>query len=145
METTIARILTRKRKHAPFVSPAVSISGVIDALEHDDIGALIVSSDGLHINGIISKRDVVRGLHRFGAIVLDQAARYLMTKKVITCSADDRVVDVMSKMNQNHIRHIPVVDRGKFIGLIGIGDVVRRRLNEVQHDADAMHDDIAHA
>lgn len=141
---TIARILGTKGKYTSFVSPEVLIYAVIDSLEYDDVGALIVSSNGARIDGIISERDVVRGLQKFGPSVLDHTARDLMTTNVITCSASEPVNEVMSKMNVNRIRHIPVVDNDKFIGIINIRDVVQHRLDEVQKDAEGLLDYIAH-
>ncbi len=142
---TIARILRKKGRHTPSIALHATISKAIDALAFDDVGALVVSSDGIHIEGIISERDVVRGIQRFGATVLDHAVREHMTEKVITCTANDLVLDVMSKMNLKRIRHIPVVDQNKFVGIINIRDVLKHRLEEVQHDAEGMLDYIAHA
>jgi len=136
---TISKILEFKGLHAPTVLPNARIADVIAALEAEDVGALVVSTDDLHIDGIISERDVVRGLQRFGADVLEHSVRDLMTAEVVTCTADDRISGVMALMDDRKIRHIPVVDDDqKLTGIISIRDIVKLRLDEVQDEADAM-------
>jgi CBS domain-containing protein len=140
---TVKRILKDKGTYVPTVSPGAKIIEVLDALEADDVGALVVSTDGDRIDGIISERDVVRGLQRFGSTALDHAVADLMTADVVTCVADDRVAGVMSVMNDRGIRHLPVVIDGKLAGIVSIRDIIKLRLDEVQSEADAMRDYIA--
>ena len=135
---TVERILNQKGTHAPFISPGIKIAVAIDALEDEDVGALVVSGDGERIEGIISERDVVRGLQRFGPEVLQHTVGDLMTTDVITCTADDRVAGVMALMDAHQIRHVPVVDDGKLAGIVSIRDIIKLRLDEVQTEADAM-------
>ncbi len=116
------------------------IMEVIEALEKEEVGALVVSADGKKIEGIISERDVIRGLLRFGLETLDKSVRDLMTADVITCTADDRIAGVMALMASKHIRHLPVTDNGVLTGIISIRDIVQLRLEEVQSEADAMRD-----
>ena len=122
----------------PTVQPNARIKDVIAALEADDVGALVVSSDDKHIDGIISERDVVRGLQTFGRSVLEHPVNDLMTKDVVVCTADDRVAGVMALMDNNNIRHVPVVKDNKLIGIVSIRDIIKLRLDEVQADANAM-------
>ena len=135
---TVQRILDEKGTHAPFVAPDVSISDVLETLEIEDVGALIVSTDGAKIDGIISERDVVRGLRKFGSEVLEHKVGEVMTTDVVTCTADDPISLVMRQMDERQIRHLPVVDKGKIAGIVSIRDVVKLRLGEVQSDADSM-------
>lgn len=136
---TIAQILKMKGVHAPTVSPDERIADVIAALETEDVGALVVSANGQRIDGIISERDVVRGLSRCGADVLKHGVRDHMTSEVVTCTADDRISGVMALMDDRKIRHIPVVDaKGLLAGIISIRDIIKLRLDEVQDEADAM-------
>ena len=135
---TVEKIIKAKGTYAPTVSPDANISDVISTLEADDTGALVVSADGQRIDGIISERDVVRGLEKFGASVLTHSVRDLMTKNVITCTVDDPVAGIMAIMNDKKIRHVPVVDDGKLAGIVGIRDIIKLRLDEVQKDADHM-------
>ena len=129
----------------PFVSTSSKIIDVIEALEADDVGALVVSDDGNMIRGIISERDVVRGLQRFGITVLEKPVSELMTKQVITCTAEDPVAGVMAIMNENNIRHVPVLKQGKFIAVVSILDIIRLRMIEVQYEADTMRSYISAA
>ena len=136
---SVERILRDKGTYAPTISPDAKVVDVIASLESDDVGALVVSTDGLTIDGIISERDIVRGLQAFGPDVLSHPVRDLMTANVVTCTADDRIAGVMALMQDRRIRHVPVTDDGKLAGIISIHDVVKLRLDEVQADAKAMH------
>ena len=142
---TVERIIKEKGNYVSTVTPDVKIADVIDALEADDVGALVVSPDGNKIDGIISERDVVRGLQKFGAAVLDHAVGELMTTDVVTCTEGDPVVGVMAVMDNRGFRHVPVTDDGKLTGIVTIRDIIKLRLNEVQGEADAMRDYIRRA
>lgn len=135
---TVERILKVKGPHAPTVEPEALISEVIAALESERTGAFVVSSDGAHIDGIVSDRDVVRGLLKFGPGVLQKTARDLMNSKVLTCTANDRVAGVMALMDKHEIRHVPVTEMGRLAGMVSINDIVKLRLGEVQSEAEAM-------
>jgi len=124
--------------HAATVAPDIKVADVIDALEAEDVGALVVSADGKLIDGIISERDVVRGLQKYGPDVLEHTVRDLMTVDVITCTPQDLVAGVMALMDDRKIRHVPVVENDKLTGIVTIGDIIKLRLDEVQGDADAM-------
>ncbi len=141
----IERILNEKDTHLPVISPMAKISEMVEALNNEEVGALVVSTDGKTIEGIISERDVIQGLLRFGKETLEKSVRDLMTTNVITCTADDRIVGVMALMAEKHIRHVPVTDNGELIGIIGIRDIIQLRLNEVQAEADAIRDYISRA
>jgi CBS domain-containing protein len=140
---TVKKILQEKGSHAGTVNPEALVRDVIAQLESEDVGALVVSSDGEHIDGIVSERDVVRGLQRFGPTMLDHAVRDLMSHDVVTCTAHDRIAGVMALMDDRKIRHVPVLDDGKLAGIVTIRDIIKLRLNEVQAEADAMREYIA--
>lgn len=142
---TVNRILEKKGTDVAVVAPDARIADVIDALEAEDVGALVVSADGQNIDGIVSERDVVRGLQNFGPEVLEHTVRELMTHDVVTCTADDLVAGVMALMNDRNIRHVPVVNDGKLSGIVSIRDIIKLRLDEVQAEADAMRSYIAGA
>lgn len=135
---TVERILQAKGTHAPTVAPDAKISTVIAALEAEEVGALVVSADGLHIDGIITERDIVRGLLSLGRNVLDHKVHELMSLDVVTCKANDRVAGVMALMDVRNIRHVPVTDKDKLAGIVSIRDIIKLRLDEVQAEADAM-------
>lgn len=136
----VERILNEKGTHAPVIAPMATIAALVEALDKEEVGALVVSNDGKNIEGIISERDVVRGLLRFGQEVLEKSVKDLMTTDVITCTADDRIAGVMALMAEKHIRHVPVIDNGELVGIVGIRDIIQLRLNEVQAEADAIRD-----
>lgn len=137
---TVERILKSKGSYAPVVVPDAKISDVIAAIEAEEVGALVVSKDGRSIDGIISERDIVLGLREFGPAILDKKVADLMTSNVVTCQADDPIAGVMAMMDQQRIRHIPIVDEGELAGIVSIRDIIKLRLDEVQRDADAMRE-----
>lgn len=134
----VGKILNNKGPHAPIVAPDVRVVDVIAALEAEGAGALVVSTDGLTIEGIISERDVVRGLQSHGASVLDQSVRDLMSLDVVTCTSSDRISGVMALMIDRNIRHVPILSDGKLAGIVSIRDIIALRLSEVELDAAAM-------
>ena len=140
----VEHILKNKGVYVATVSPDARIVDVIAALESEDTGALVVSGDGKTIDGIISERDVVRGLQTFGAEVLEHPVRDLMSVDVFTCEADDRLAGIMAIMTEQRVRHLPVVDEGELAGIVSIGDIVKHRLDEVLSEAEAMRSYIAH-
>ncbi len=135
---TIRAILKTKGAAVPTVASGVNIRDVLQRLEEEDVGALVVTDDGERIKGIVSERDIVRGLRLTGDDVLDADVEDLMTTDVVTCKADDKIAAVMAMMLANRIRHVPVVDGKTLAGFISVRDIIKQRLDEVQADADAM-------
>ncbi len=136
---TVQRILdSQEGVERTHVAPDAKISDVLNALAFKDVGALVVSTDGDKVDGIISERDIVRGLQKIGADLLNKPVRELMTDEVITCVATDRAAGIMAVMVSKHLRHVPVVEDGKFVSMISIRDLLQLRLTEVQSEADAM-------
>ena len=108
------------------------------------IGAIVVM-EGDSLRGILSERDVVRALARHGAAALDKTVAEFMTSKVITCNFADTVDVLMEKMTSGRFRHLPVMEEGRLAGIISIGDVVKRRIEEVQLEAAQIREFIASA
>jgi CBS domain-containing protein len=104
------------------------------------IGAVVVSGDGRRVDGIVSERDVVRRLHADGDRILDAAVATIMTTDVRTCSPEAMLDDLMPVMTEHRVRHIPVVVDGRLAGIVSIGDVVKRRMAEVQAERDQLTD-----
>lgn len=129
---TVREIIETKGRDLPRVSPNTPVYDVLEILEFEDAGALIVSRNGRHIDGMISERDIVRGLRYFGEEVLELKVSDLMTPDVITCELSDSIVSVMDKMHKHSIRHVPVVSAGKPAGLISIRDIVKDRLEQAR-------------
>lgn len=135
---TVEAILKFNRRYVPTVRPDVRIIDLLIMLEADDVGAIVVSTDGMHVDGIISERDVVRGLNRHGLSAIYQPVSDWMQRKVHSCGPKSAVRDVMTLMRTHRIRHVPVIDGGRLVGLISIHDVMALRLEEMESEADDM-------
>ncbi|MEM1176560.1 MAG: CBS domain-containing protein [Pseudomonadota bacterium] len=136
---TVQRILdSLERVERNFIAPDASIREALSVLADKNVGALVVSSDGDTVEGILSERDVVRGITRDGDGLLDGPVRDLMTEKVVTCVATDSAASIMAVMLSRYLRHMPIVDDGRFVGTLSIRDLLQLRLTEVESEADAM-------
>jgi CBS domain-containing protein len=136
----VADILRIKGSVVKTVAPhetALLLSGHLRA---EQIGALVVSTDGNSIDGIVSERDLAYGLATHGARLPTIPISELMTKAVVVCSPEDSVTDVMKLMTQRRIRHVPVKDGDQLVGIISIGDVLKHRLGELQVEANVLRD-----
>jgi CBS domain-containing protein len=109
-------------------------------LKSERVGAMVVSNDGNSLDGIISERDVAYGLAAYGSDLYRVTVADLMTKVVITCSPRDTIAEVTRVMTQRRIRHLPVKDGDRLVGVISIGDVLKHRLGEVQLEANVLRD-----
>jgi CBS domain-containing protein len=130
----ISTLLAGKGEAVATVTADMTVTGAVDELRSHGVGALVVSSDGEHIDGIVSERDIVRGLSGQLGALLAEPVRSIMTAKVFTCSPDDDVESLMAVMTQRRIRHVPVVRDGVLCGIISIGDVVKSRIDELEKD-----------
>jgi CBS domain-containing protein len=122
---------------ATITSDATVGSAVADLARHR-VGALVVSPDGRHIEGIVSERDIVRHLSELQTDVLDQPVSSLMSQDVRVCSASDDVESIMNLMTEQRIRHVPVVEDGVLVGIVSIGDVVKSRIGELEKDRNEL-------
>ncbi|HEY1723529.1 MAG TPA: CBS domain-containing protein [Magnetospirillaceae bacterium] len=130
-------------KESQGVATTTADKTVADAARHlhqRRIGALVVIDSRGHIVGILSERDIVRGLAQRGGAVLNQPVAELMTSPVLTCNPHDSLHTIMTTMTANRIRHLPVEDDHHLTGIITIGDVVKARLNEATHEMDQLRD-----
>lgn len=123
-------------------SPSDPVTTAIRKLEENSIGVLPVLDESSRIVGILSERDIVRGLAREGASVLDRRVEQLMSKPIYTCKPTDTIKQVMSWMTNYRIRHLPVVDDGRLLGIVSIGDVVKHRLAEIETETNVLRDTI---
>jgi CBS domain-containing protein len=139
----VASILSAKGTSVLTAPPNTRIGEIVGTLKARRIGSIVISSDGIRVEGIVSERDVVHGIAQHGPAVLEREVESVMTRHVITCSPNDSVHDLMIRMTERRIRHLPVVERGCLCGIISIGDVVKFRLEEVQAEAEAMRQYIA--
>lgn len=113
------------------IQPAATVKQLVDLLAEHNIGAVVVSNDGRHIDGIVSERDVVRRLASAGSSVLDAAVSEIMTKTVKTCVPSDSIEDTAREMTYSRIRHLPVVVDGELRAVVSIGDVVKYRIDQL--------------
>ena len=118
----------------------ITIDAAIRVLKEKRIGALVVCDDGQSIAGILSERDVVRGLADHGAALLQMPVSSQMTSAVKTTSPREKVDHVMSEMTQSRIRHLPVMEDGALCGLVSIGDVVKYRMQELESETNVLRD-----
>lgn len=138
----VINILQSKGVDVFAVSPGMTVKEAVDVLGEKNIGAVIVK-DGGKVTGILSERDVVRRIRTEGPGVLSRTVADCMTKSPITCGPDATLDDVLSRMTEKRIRHLPVVDGGKLIGVISIGDVVKRKIDNAEREAAALREYIA--
>ncbi len=139
----VAEILERKGTKTVTVAETDTVGSAVEILREHGFGALVVSSDGQRIDGIVSERDIVRALG-IRDDLLDMPVSEIMTAHVFTCSPSDRVDSLMSMMTDKRIRHLPVEIDGALSGLISIGDVVKHRVSELEDETKHMQDYIHH-
>jgi CBS domain-containing protein len=111
-----------------------TIADVVDRLTRLGIGALVVTGTTGTVDGIISERDVVRVLAAHGDKALARLVKDEMSSPVTTCSPDDEMTTLMSLMTERRIRHLPVVEAGRLVGIVSIGDVVKSRVDQLERD-----------
>ena len=136
----VSDILGSKGNAVTTIRPEAKISTVVRRLKLEGIGAMVVSEDSVQVVGIISERDIVRGLAEDGADLLEKRVLDLMTSPVKTCTLDANIKEIMAVMTRSRIRHLPVVEDSRLVGIISIGDVVKNRLEEVELEADVLRD-----
>jgi CBS domain-containing protein len=120
-----------------------TIADIVKVLKEKRIGAIVISSGEDQIAGIISERDITRGLADHGSALLGKKVSDMMTSEVVTCGPDDGVEKLMQEMTSGRFRHMPVVQNGRLMGIISIGDVVKHRLQELETEAHMLQDYIA--
>jgi CBS domain-containing protein len=136
---TVHAILEAKGHQILSIEPGAKLSAAIKLLAERRIGAILVMNNQ-QMEGILSERDIVRVLAERGAAVLDEPVHKVMTRKVVTCKEADTVGAIMEMMTSGKFRHLPVVENGKVVGLISIGDIVKRRVMEYEHEQEALRE-----
>lgn len=137
----ISQLLRHKGREVATIPRSESVRTALGLLAEKGIGALVVSTDGRHVEGIVSERDVARRLHEHGAGLLTEPVSSLMTAQVHTCSPNASVHDLAQTMTDHRVRHVPVVDDdGTLVGIVSIGDVVKARLDELEAEKKHMVD-----
>ena len=134
----LGELVKGKQKEVVKIRADSKIAAAADKLTQEKIGALLVEDGNGEIAGILSERDIVRGMGPHGADLHDVLVSELMTRDLIRCSVDDTVNEAMAMMTDRHIRHLPVFDGDQLMGFISIGDLVKCRIMEVQSEAEAL-------
>jgi CBS domain-containing protein len=140
----VTQMFRQKKAHRIItIGPETVVSEAAKILKEEHIGALMVMGDDGALAGIISERDIVRAIPEYGGELFDLAVSRLMTHPVVTCNPKGRVHQIMKTMTANHFRHMPVLEDGKLIGMISIGDVVKSRVDELEDEEAHMRNFIA--
>lgn len=142
----VRNMIAAKKSHSIItVKPTDTIKTAAELLAKHRIGAVIVSRDMSVVDGILSERDIVRALGTIGAACLTQTVQDLMTAEVIGCHPEDSANSVLEKMSDGRFRHMPVIEGAQMIGVISIGDVVKARITEIQHENLALTEMISNS
>ena len=136
----VQAILAAKGGEVVTIEPTADLAAATQLLSANRIGAVLIRGAGGHIAGILSERDIVRALSQHGSAALALPVGQVMTREVMTCTEDETIGDVMERMTSGKFRHLPVVSKGKLVGLISIGDVVKQRVDEIEHESEVLKD-----
>jgi CBS domain-containing protein len=136
----VKSILATKGGDVFTIEPSASLAAAAKLLAERRIGALLVCGPDHRVAGIVSERDIVRALAERGTRALDEQVAQVMTRKVVTCTEADTVAEIMERMTAGKFRHVPVIEQGRLIGIVSIGDVVKHRLHEIENETAALRD-----
>ena len=136
----VVEVLRSKGTNVVSISPASTLHEAAILLKEHRIGAVLVLDDHGSVSGILSERDIVSSIAKQGASALSTTVQSVMSSKVVTCTSADTLEQLMTLMTEHRIRHLPVVDDAVLVGVISIGDVVKRRISEVSDEARALTD-----
>ena len=135
---SVRHILDVKGNHVTLIATGATVSTALEEFALHNIGAVVVSDDGHRVDGILSERDVARGLRDHGPDLLDWTVGDVMTREVATCQLDDTIADLMAVMTELRTRHLPVLQDGCLVGIVSLGDVVKSRVDELENQHDQM-------
>lgn len=135
----VSQILKDKTQQGVLtVTGETTVGDAAAILSKEKVGAVIVSEDGVHPQGILSERDIVRELGMRGQVCLGDKVADIMTEKLISCRPGDRAIQVLQTMTDGRFRHMPVMEGDETVGLVSIGDVVKARLEELSQQAESL-------
>jgi len=137
---TVRAILDLKGRDVTTITPDKTLGDAASLLSQHKIGALVVTGADRRVTGILSERDIVKAVSAGGAAALEEKIAVRMTREVITCGPQDTMTELMGHMTAGRFRHLPVVENGRLIGIISIGDVVKHRLAEMERESSALRD-----
>ena len=137
---TVSTILAGKGHEVTTIEPNATLAGAAALLAAKRIGAAVILGPDRRVVGILSERDIVRALAERGAGALDEPVSGTMTRKVSTCTENETVSAIMERMTEGKFRHVPVVEQGRLVGIVSIGDIVKHRLQQMEREQAAMRD-----
>ena len=141
----VKNILAGKGGNVITINPTADVIAAAKLMAERGIGAVVVLGADHRIVGILSERDIVQALAEHGLAVLNEPVSQVMTREVKTCSEDDTIGDLMARMTVGRFRHLPVVQQGRLIGIVSIGDVVKSRVEEIDQEAKTLREYIQNA
>ncbi|HTJ75799.1 MAG TPA: CBS domain-containing protein [Acidimicrobiales bacterium] len=136
----VEAILRAKGHAVETIRPDAKVQMAVHRMRMQNVGALVVCRDGERVEGVLSERDLVRGLARHGADLLEMSVVAIMSRNVPTCGPDDSLAFVMDQMTRTRQRHLPVLEAGTLSGIVSIGDVVKHRLEEMELETHVLRD-----
>jgi CBS domain-containing protein len=136
----VKNILLGRRGNVVTIEPTADLAAAVKRLAERRIGALVILGADHRIVGILSERDIVRAFAERGPAALHEPVGQVMTRDVKTCSEDDTIESLMGRMTTGRFRHMPVVEQGKLVGIVSVGDVVKNRVEEMEREAAALRD-----
>jgi CBS domain-containing protein len=134
----ISDVIRAKGNAVVTVPPDMDVRALLAVLAEHRIGAVVVSTDGASVDGIVSERDIVRALADRGATVISEPVSEIMTSEVQTCTPQTPVVELMSVMTHGRFRHVPVVVNDQLVAIVSIGDIVKNRVGELEIERDSL-------
>ena len=134
----IKQLLNTKGSQVFTVKPNETLTAITALLHTRRVGAFIVSDDLGRVVGIISERDIIRAIAQFGGEALDKKVDEIMTRDVISAHTDETVGTLLGRMTDRRIRHLPVMEAGKLVGIVSIGDLVKCRIAAAEHEAETL-------
>jgi CBS domain-containing protein len=135
---TVRAILDLKGRDVTTIVPDKTLGDAASLLSQHKIGALVVTGADRRVTGILSERDIVKAVSAGGAAALEEKIAARMTREVVTCGPHDTMAELMGRMTAGRFRHVPVVENGRLVGIISIGDVVKHRLAEMERESSEL-------
>jgi CBS domain-containing protein len=137
---TVKAILSRKGSEVITIERSADLAAAVQLLAQRRIGAVLVRGGRGEVAGILSERDIVRALAERGVAALNERVEKVMTRDVFTCVESDTVAHIMERMTTGKFRHVPVVEKGRLVGVVSIGDVVKHRLEQMEEESSALRE-----
>ena len=136
----VTEILRNKGADVITIWPGASLRSAVERMTKRNVGALVVVDDDGKVVGLLAEREVVRALADSAERALNESVADVMSRRPITCGPEDRLADLMAVMTEHRVRHLPVVEQGRLLGLVSIGDLVKARLGELEFESNVLRD-----